>query len=413
MNKQFGKSELIEPPTVLATGGRTVRKVGGAQTAMLLGLAVVVSGCGAVKGSTSDANERTDMQSTQSGAVGLAQEWDKTFGKSDKVDHQKVTFKNRYGITLAADLYLPKNRAGGRLPALAVSGPFGAVKEQVSGLYAQTMAERGFVALAIDPSYTGESSGEPRNVASPDINSEDVSAAVDYLGLHQAVDRSRIGALGICGYSGMSLTAATSDSRIKAVATVSMYDMSRSISRGHQDSYTREQRQKVIDYVSQHRWADAANGNYSPGPHEVQFDNKGNIVKGTRVLPETLPQAADPVTTAFFNYYRTKRGFHPRSVNSAAAWTATTPMAFFNFPMYANIEMISPRPILLVAGEQAHSRYYSEDVYKIASEPKELLIVRGADHVDLYDRMDKIPFDRLAEFFTRNFGVTTTTETRR
>src|SRR5918993_6077782 len=314
MNKQFGKSELTEPPTVLATGGRTVRKLGGAQTAMLLGLAVLLSGCGAVQGSTSDANEGTGMQSTQSGAVGLAQEWDKTFGKSDKVDHQKVTFKNRYGITLAADLYLPKNRAGRRLPALAVSGPFGAVKEQVSGLYAQTMAERGFVALAIDPSYTGESSGEPRNVASPDINSEDVSAAVDYLGLHQAVDRSRIGALGICGYSGMSLTAATSDSRIKAVATVSMYDMSRSISRGHQDSYTKEQRHKVIDYISQQRWADAEKGSYSVGPHEVQFDEKGHIVKGTRVLPETLPQTADPVTTAFFNYYRTKRGFHPRSV---------------------------------------------------------------------------------------------------
>ena len=384
-----------------------------AQSATFLALAVLLSGCGGVQGSTSDANEGTAMQQTQSGAVRLTQEWDKTFPKSDKVDHQKVTFKNRYGITLAADLYLPKNRAGGRLPALAVSGPFGAVKEQVSGLYAQTMAERGFVALAIDPSYTGESSGEPRNVASPDINAEDVSAAVDFLGLHDAVDRNRIGALGICGYSGMSLTAATSDSRIKAVATASMYDMSRSISRGHQDSYTKEQRHKVIDYISQQRWADAEKGNYSAGPHEVQFDEKGNIVKGTRVLPETLPQTADPVTTAFFNYYRTKRGFHPRSINSAAAWTATTPMSFFSFPMYANVEMISPRPILLVAGENAHSRYYSEDVYKIASEPKELLIVPGADHVDLYDRMDKIPFDKLAEFFTKSLGVTPSTQTRR
>ena len=383
------------------------------QSVTCLALAVLLSGCGAGQGSTSDANEGTAMQQTQSGAVRLTQEWDKTFPKSDKVDHQKVAFKNRYGITLAADLYLPKNRAGGRLPALAVSGPFGAVKEQVSGLYAQTMAERGFVALAIDPSYTGESSGEPRNVASPDINAEDVSAAVDFLGLHDAVDRNRIGALGICGYSGMSLTAATSDSRIKAVATASMYDMSRSISRGHHDSYTKEQRHKVIDYISQQRWADAEKGNYSVGPHEVQFDEKGNIVKGTRVLPETLPQTADPVTTAFFNYYRTKRGFHPRSVNSAAAWTATTPMSFFSFPMYANIEMISPRPILLVAGENAHSRYYSEDVYKIASEPKELLIVPGADHVDLYDRMDKIPFDKLAEFFTKSLGVTPSTQTRR
>ena len=217
-------------------------------------------GCGAVQGSTSDTNEATAMQPR---AVRLTEEWDKTFPKSDKVDHQKVTFKNRYGITLAADLYLPKNRAGGRLAALAVSGPFGAVKEQVSGLYAQTMAERGFVALAIDPSYTGESSGEPRNVASPDINAEDFSAAVDFLGLHDAVDRNRIGALGICGYSGMALTAATSDSRIKAVATASMYDMSRSISRGHQDGYTKEQRHKVIDYISEQRWVDAQNGNYS------------------------------------------------------------------------------------------------------------------------------------------------------
>jgi fermentation-respiration switch protein FrsA (DUF1100 family) len=354
------------------------------------------------------------MQQRPPRAVRLTEEWDKTFTKSDKVDHQKVTFNNRYGITIAADLYLPKNRAAGRrLPALAVSGPFGAVKEQVSGLYAQTMAERGFVALAIDPSYTGESSGEPRNVASPDINAEDVSAAVDFLGLHEAVDRNRIGALGICGYSGMSLTAATSDSRIKAVATVSMYDMSRSMSRGYRDSYTKEQRRNIIEYISEQRWADAERGTYAAGPHEVQFDEKGNVVRSTRVLPETLPATADPVTTAFFNYYRTKRGFHPRSVNSAAAWTATTPMSFFSFPMYANIEMISPRPILLVAGENAHSRYYSEDVYKIASEPKELLIVPGADHVDLYDRMDKIPFDKLAEFFTKNLGVTTSTQIHR
>lgn len=374
------------------------------RSAVYIGFAVLLWGCGATQASSTstDTNEVTVMPQTQSGEVKLTQEWDKTFRKSDKVDHQKVTFKNRYGITLAADLYLPKNRASRRLPALAVSGPFGAVKEQVSGLYAQTMAERGFVALAFDPSYTGESSGEPRNVASPDINTEDVSAAVDFLGLHDAVDRNRIGALGICGYSGMSLTAATSDSRIKAVATASMYDMSRSMSRGHQDSYTKAQRHKIIDYISQQRWTDAERGNYAVGLHEVPFDKQGNLVTGNRVLPETLPETADPVTTAFFNYYRTERGFHPRSVNSAAAWTATTPMSFFSFPMYARIEMISPRPILLVAGENAHSRYYSEDVYKAASEPKELLIVPGADHVDLYDRLDKIPFDKLEEFFTKN-----------
>jgi len=342
------------------------------------------------------------MQTTKSAATHLAQQWDKTFPKSEKVDHQKVTFNNRYGITLAADIYLPRGHAGERLPALAISGPFGAVKEQSSGLYAQTLAERGFITLAFDPSYTGESGGEPRNVASPDINSEDFSAAVDFLGLQASVDRNRIGVLGICGFSGMALTAATSDSRIKAVATASMYDMSRSISRSYKDSYTKAQRQKVIDYISQQRWADAEKGSYAVGLHEVPFDDKDNIVKGQRILPEALPENPNPVLAAFFDYYRTPRGFHPRSINSTTAWTATTPMSFFSFPMYANIDMISPRPILLVAGENAHSRYYSEDAYKLASEPKELLIVPDADHVDLYDRMNKIPFDKLAEFFAKN-----------
>ena len=327
--------------------------------------------------------------------------WDKTFPKSEKAEHRKVTFKNRYGITLSADMYQPKNRSG-KLAAIVVSGPFGAVKEQSSGLYAQTMAERGFVTLAFDPSYTGESGGEPRHVASPDINTEDFSAAVDFLGLQGSVDRNRIGVLGICGYSGMALTAATSDSRIKAVATASMYDMSRSMSRAHKDSYTKEQRRKVIDYISQQRWVDAETGNHSLGLHEVPFDSKDNIVKGERILPEALPKNPDPVLAAFFDYYRTPRGYHPRGINSNTAWTATTPMSFFSFPMYANIEIISPRPILLIAGEKAHSRYYSEDVYKMASEPKALLIVPGADHVDLYDRMDKIPFAKITEFFTRN-----------
>jgi uncharacterized protein len=330
--------------------------------------------------------------------------WDKIFPKSDNVDHKKVAFKNRYGITLSGDLYWPKNRSDRRLPALAVSGPFGAVKEQASGLYAQTMAERGFVTVAFDPSYTGESSGEPRNVASPDINSEDFSAAVDFLGLQPNVARNRIGVIGICGFSGMALTAATSDSRIKAVATASMYDMSRSMSRSYKDSYTREQRQKVVDYLSQQRWADAENGKYALGYHEVPFDVKGHIVRGQRILPEALPANPDPVLAAFFNYYRTPRGFHPRGINSTMAWTATTPMSFFSFPMYTNIEMISPRPILLVAGENAHSRYYSEDVAKVASDPKELVIVPNADHVDLYDQIDKIPFDKLTSFFDQNLA---------
>jgi uncharacterized protein len=414
MNKQFETRELVGHRAQLAAGRRSILKRACAHTATFLGVAVVLSGCGAVHGSTSDANEGAAMQQTQSRAVQLTQEWDNTFPKSDRVDHQKVTFRNRYGITLAADLYLPKNPPGARLPALAVSGPFGAVKEQVSGLYAQTMAERGFVTLAFDPSYTGESSGEPRNTASPDINTEDFSAAVDFLGLHASVDRNRIGVLGICGFSGMALTAATSDSRIRAVATVSMYDMSRSMSRSHRDNYTKEQRREVIDYLSEQRWADAEAGRHAVGLHEVPFDDRGNIVKGNRILPETLPDKPDPVLAAFFDYYRTPRGFHPRSVNSTTAWTATTPMSFFSLPMYANIEMISPRPILLVAGEKAHSRYYSEDVDEIAPEPKELFIVPGAGHVDLYDRVNVIPWDKLASFFSRSLasGAEVTGRTR-
>ncbi|MCW3108583.1 MAG: hypothetical protein JWQ09_3089 [Segetibacter sp.] len=325
-----------------------------------------------------------------------------SFTLNDKITREAVTFKNRYGITLAADLYIPKNRGSEPLAALVISGPFGAVKEQSSGLYANELAARGFVTLAFDPSFTGESGGEVRNVASPDIFTEDFSAAVDYIGLLPSVDRNRIGVLGICGLSGMALTAATNDTRIKAVATASMYDMSRSISRSYKDGYTLEQLKKVIDYLSQQRWTDAENGNYALGLHEVPFDENGNIVKGKRVLPETLPNKPNPVLASFFDYYRTARGFHPRSINSTTAWTATTAMSFFSFPMVANIEMISPRPIMLIAGEKAHSRYYSEDIYKMASEPKELVIVPNADHVDLYDKKDLIPFDKLTSFFTKN-----------
>jgi uncharacterized protein len=327
-----------------------------------------------------------------------------TFQLNDKVSRKAVTFKNRYGITVSGDLYTPKNTGNQKLAAIILSGPFGAVKEQSSGLYANEMAARGFVTLAFDPSFTGESGGEVRNVGSPEIFTEDFSAAVDYIGLLPSVDRNRIGVIGICGLSGMALTAATSDSRIKAVATASMYDMSRSMSRSYKDSYTLEQRKKVIDYLSQQRWADAQNGKAALGLHEVPFDEKGNPVKGTRVLPDTLHENPDPVLAAFFDYYRTPRGFHPRSINSTTAWTATTPMSFFSFPMAANIEAISPRPIILIAGENAHSRYYSEDIYKVASEPKELVIVPNADHVDLYDRLDVIPFDKLTAFFTEHLN---------
>jgi uncharacterized protein len=317
----------------------------------------------------------------------LTQEWDKTFPRSTKVDHQKVTFKNRYGITLAADLYLPRNRGSQRLAALAVSGPFGAVKEQSSGLYAQTMAERGYVTLAFDPSYTGESAGEPRNVPSPDINTEDFSAAVDFLGLQPYVDRNRIGIIGVCGFGGMGLNAAAVDKRIKAVVTTSMYDMSRVMAKGYYDKLTAEQRAQMLEKMSQQRWADVERGSPAPGP---------------RILPETLDGTADPVVRMYFDYYRTPRGFHPRSPNSNGAWTATGPMPFMNLPLLTYIAEISPRPILLIAGENAHSRYFSEDAYKAAAQPKELMIIKGAVHVDLYDRMDKIPFDKISEFFGKN-----------
>ncbi len=316
----------------------------------------------------------------------LTQEWDKTFAQSDKVDHQKVTFKNRYGITLAADMYLPKNTDNKQLPALAVSGPYGAVKEQASGLYAQTMAERGYVALAFDPSYTGESSGTPRYVSSPDINTEDFSAAVDFLGLQENVDRNKIGIIGICGFGGMSLNAAAVDKRIKAVVTTSMYDMSRVMSKGYFDSMTAEERNAALEQLNQQRWEDAANGEPALAP--AGLPEPGQL---TGEEPQFVKDYVD--------YYRTPRGFHPRSLNSNGSWTVTNPLSFMNMPLLTYIAEISPRPILLIAGESAHSRYFTEDAYKAASEPKEMMIIDGLVHTDLYDQADKIPFDRIDEFF--------------
>jgi uncharacterized protein len=354
----------------------------------VIGAAAVAAACAAIVSSSTPAraNEAAVAQQRRK-SMQLTEEWDKTFPKSDLVEHQKVTFKNRYGITLAADLYVPKTHAGTRLPALAVSGPFGAVKEQASGLYAQTMAERGFVTLAFDPSYTGESGGEPRNVPSPEINTEDFSAAVDYLGLHAGVDRERIGIIGICGFGGMGLSATAVDKRVKAVVTTSMYDMSRVMSKGYYDSRTPAERTALLEQLGQRRWADAASGSPAAGP---------------RILPETLPDSADAVTRMYFDYYRTPRGFHERSPNSNGSFTATAPIAFNNLPLLTYIAEIAPRPILLIAGDKAHSRYFSEDAFKAAAEPKELLIVKDADHAALYDRTDKIPFDRIAEFFTKN-----------
>lgn len=318
-------------------------------------------------------------------STGLTQTWDKTFTKSDKVDHQKVTFKNRYGITLAADVYLPRNRGNQRLAALVVGGPFGAVKEQASGLYAQTMAERGFVTLAFDASYTGESSGEPRNIASPDINTEDFMAAVDFIGLQTYVDRERIGVIGICGMGGMALNAVAADKRVKAVVASTMYDMSRVMSKGYNDSVTPQQRAQALEQMSRQRWEDAANG-------KPTYQPAYNKLKGGEA--QFLVDYAD--------YYMTRRGYHARAVNSGNAWSLTTPQAFMNMPILSYIQDISPRPILFVHGEKAHSRYFSETAYAAAAQPKELLIVKDATHVDLYDRMDKIPFDAMTKFFAKN-----------
>jgi len=324
---------------------------------------------------------------TNAEAQTMSNDWDKTFPKSAKVDHRKVAFRNRYGITLAGDLYRPKDRAGRRLAALALSGPFGAVKEQSSGLYAQAMAERGFAALAFDPSYTGESGGEPRNVASPDINTEDFSAAVDFLGLQAEVDRERIGIIGICGWGGMALNAAAVDKRVKAVATSTMYDMTRVMSKGYNDSVTLEQRTRTLEQLSRQRWEDAEKGApaYQPPYNELKGGEARFLVD-------------------YHDYYMTKRGYHPRAVNSGNAWTVTTPLSFMNMPLLTYIKEISPRPVLLIHGEKAHSRYFSETAYRAAAEPKELVIIEGANHVDLYDRMDKIPFDKLTAFFRQHLA---------
>ena len=316
-------------------------------------------------------------------------DWDKTFPKSDRVDHQKVGFTNRYGIDLVGDLYLPKDRGDAPLAALAVAGPFGAVKEQAAGLYAQEMAERGFATLAFDPSYVGESGGSPRAVASPDINTEDFMAAIDFLGLHEAVDRDRIGMLGICGFGGMALNAAAPDKRVKAVAVTSMYDMSRVSARGYFDAMTDEQRAETLEALSLQRWEDAAS------------DQPPARTGG---LPDSIDGIDNPVLTMYHAYYKTERGYHERSVNSNGGWNVTSPISLMNMPQLTYIHEISPRPALIIAGSEAHSRYFSEDAYAAAAEPKELMIIEGADHVDLYDQKDIIPFDRLQSFFEDNLA---------
>lgn len=346
--------------------------------------ALLLLACAAALLGASPVFAQSPTPATGAAVMNLTQTWDKVFPESTKVDHEKVTFINRYGITLVADLYRPKN-ARGKLAAIAVGGPFGAVKEQSSGLYAQTMAERGFVALAFDPSYTGESGGEPRNVASPDINTEDFSAAVDFLGLQAGVDRERIGIIGICGWGGMALNAAAIDKRVKAVATSTMYDMTRVMSKGYNDSITLEQRTQTLAQLGQQRWIDAENGRPAYGPPM-------NELKGGEAQ----------FLVDYHDYYKTPRGFHPRAVNSNGSWTITNPLSFMNMPILTYVKEISPRSILFIHGENAHSRYFSETAYAAAAQPKELLIIPGASHTDLYDRMDVIPFDKLATFFTQN-----------
>ena len=319
----------------------------------------------------------------------INQEEHYTFELSDKVTREKVTFKNRYGITLTGDLYLPKNRGSEKLAALAISGPYGAVKEQASGLYPNTMAAGGFAVVAFDPSYTGESGGEPRGVASPEIYTEDLSAAIDFLGIQPFVDREKIGIIGICGFGGFALNATAVDKRVKAVAVASMYDMSRVTAKGYFDSMTPEQRTQMLEQLSAQRWVDAENGAPAYSPNGLP-------------TPEQLSGEEPEFVKGYVNYYKTERGFHPRSINSNGSWTITTPISLMNMPILTYINEISPRPVLIIAGENAHSRYFSEDAYEAANEPKELMIIPGAVHTDLYDRTDLIPFDKLEAFFKEN-----------
>lgn len=312
-----------------------------------------------------------------------------TFPLSDKVEHQKVEFKNRYGITLAADMYIPKVNNGEKFSAIAVSGPFGAVKEQSSGVYAQTMAERGFLTIAFDPSYTGESGGEPRYVASPDINTEDFSAAVDYLSTRKDVDAERIGIIGICGWGGLALNAAAIDTRIKGTVTVTMYDMSRVNANGYFDSMNADARYELRKQLNAQRTVDAKNGYYT---------RAGGVV-------DPLPADAPQFVKDYYDYYKTPRGYHERSLNSNEGWNITSSLSFINMPLLTYSDEIRSA-VLMIHGEKAHSRYFSEDAFKkLKGDNKELLIIEGASHVDLYDNQaGVIPYDKIEKFFRSSFN---------
>ena len=318
--------------------------------------------------------------------LSFTQDWDKTFPKSDRVDHRKVAIPNRFGILLAADLYAPKGM-GGPLPAIAVSGPFGAVKEQAAGLYAQQLAERGFLTLAFDPSFTGESGGQPRNVASPDINTEDFSAAVDFLSVNPAVDPERIGILGICGWGGLALNAAIADTRVKATVAATMYDMCRVTANGYFDAEaSADARHAKRAALSAQRTEDFRSGSYA---------RAGG-------LPDALPDDAPGFVKDYFAYYKTKRGYHPRSLNSNGGWNVTSSIAFLNQTILERADEIRSA-VLIVHGDKAHSCYFGKDAFaKLKGDNKELLLVPGATHTDLYDRLDRIPFERIAAFYREN-----------
>ena len=323
----------------------------------------------------------------------LTQEWDKTFPQSDKVDHRKVTFHNRYGITLAADLYQPKG-ADGKLPAIAVCGPFGAVKEQASGLYAQTMAEQGFLTLAFDPSFTGESGGQPRYMASPDINTEDFQAAVDFLSVQDKVDPDKIGIIGICGWGGLALNTAAIDTRVKATVASTMYDMSRINAKGYFDAEDSEEaRHAKREALSAQRTADYRSGSYALG---------GGVV-------DPLPEDAPFFVKDYYAYYKTPRGYHPRSLNSNGGWNVTGCISFLNQPILQYTSEIRSA-VLVVHGEKAHSCYMSRDAFAAMMEGnpcpgnKELMIIPGAVHTDLYDQKDIIPFGHITAFFHKYLG---------
>ena len=319
--------------------------------------------------------------------LNLTQEWDKTFSKSELVNHSKVTFHNRYGIELAADMYVPKN-AEGKLPAIAVSGPFGAVKEQTSGVYAQHMAERGFLTIAFDPSYTGESGGEPRRMASPDINTEDFLAAVDFLSTNELVDPERIGIIGICGWGGMAINAAALDPRIKATVTSTMYDMSRVTREGYfgsTDNETARDAQRAA-------WAAQRTEDYRSGTYK----RAGGVI-------DPLPDDAPWFVKDYHAYYKTPRGYHKRSGNSNDGWNVIGTMSFLNQPLLDMAGEIKT-PVLIIHGEKAHSRYFSEGAFaKLKGDNKELLIIPGAVHTDLYDDVaGVIPYDKMESFFKEN-----------